>query len=117
MISMLERRCNMNSISLVITLQGNIKCECVCGYDANTGVIHVIDNYKTGNRSVTNAIDEIQQSILDQLGLKGHKDNYTWLLYGTDLRISEYSEERFSFVDESEGIVNEVYAAQMNNRY
>lgn len=50
--------------------------------------IHVLDFH--GQTSVTNSIELIQNQIINDEGLEGTFNNWTWILYGTDGSVFGY---------------------------
>jgi hypothetical protein len=92
--------------SLKLKARSTFHCECIVHYDDDTKIVHVLDDYKSGNTSVTNAIDIIQESILANLKVAEDVGDVRWFLYATDWVISDFKNGNFNFVNEKDVLVN-----------
>lgn len=95
----------------------NFKCECMISFNAETKIIHVLDDYQQGNTSVTNGVQYGQKAILDELGLKGKVEDYTWYLYGTDGVVSNFKHGQFNFVSPVDPSVDPFTLETMRSKY
>jgi hypothetical protein len=97
---------NNNYKNLKLNARSVFYCECIVHYDDDNKIVHVLDDYKSGNTSITNGIDVIQESILSSLGVSKKITDVRWFLYATDCVVSEFKNGGFNFINKKDSLID-----------